>query len=186
MKSYSTNRQQYSKIDIKHLTKQNINCSVTPGSSLEPLLFTLYINNLPSVSLFSSTLFAYNTFLSIWLPKTYTILKKVNSELKFVHDCLRNDKLSLNYSKTFYLIFNKPRHISVNSKFSIHMNQSKIEKVIQLNIWDCKLTTNYTDFLMLNIYPCSWLILVVCCIKFKILIQNKYLLCYIIVLRALA
>ena len=43
-------------------------------------------------------------------------------------DWLQNNKLSLNYSKTCYLLFSKHSHISVNSKFSVHMNHSKIEK----------------------------------------------------------
>ena len=54
--------------------------------------------------------------------------KRVNSELKLIDDWLQNSKLSLNYSKTCYLLFSKHPHISFNSKFSVHMNHSKIEK----------------------------------------------------------
>ena len=57
-----------------------------------------------------------------------TLEKRVNSKLKLIDDWLQNNKLSLNYSKTCYLLFSKHPHISVNSKFSIHMNYSKIEK----------------------------------------------------------
>ena len=57
-----------------------------------------------------------------------TIEKSVNSEVKFIDDWLQNNKLSLNYSKTCYLIFSKHPHISVNFRFSVHMNDSKIEK----------------------------------------------------------
>ena len=57
-----------------------------------------------------------------------TLVKRVNSELKLIDDWLQNNKLSLNYSKTYYLLFSKHLHISVNSKFSVHMNHCKIEK----------------------------------------------------------
>ena len=57
-----------------------------------------------------------------------TLVKRVNSELKLINDWLQNNKLSLNYSKTCYLSFSKHPHISVNSKFSVRMNLSKIEK----------------------------------------------------------
>ena len=57
-----------------------------------------------------------------------TLEKRVNSELKLIDDWLQNNKLSLNYSKTCYLLFSKHLHILVNSKFSVYMNHSKIEK----------------------------------------------------------
>ena len=142
MKSYLTNRQQYIKIGNKHSMNQNIYCGVRQGSLLGPLLFILYINDLPSVSLFSSTLFADDTLLSIAEKNLDTLEKRVNSELKLIDDWLQNNKLSLNYSKTCYLLFTKHPHISVNSKFSVHMNHSKIEKSNQLNISDYLLTTN--------------------------------------------
>ena len=52
MKSYLTNRKQYTKIGNKHSTKQNINCGVPQGSSLGSLLFILYINNLLQLQFF--------------------------------------------------------------------------------------------------------------------------------------
>ena len=128
MKSYVTNRQQYTKIGNKHSTKQNINCGVLQGSSLGPLLFILYINDLPSALLFSSTFFGDDTLLSMADKNLDTLEKRVNSDLKLIDDWLQNNKLSLNYSKTCYLLFSKHHHISVNSKFSVHMNHSKIEK----------------------------------------------------------
>ena len=57
-----------------------------------------------------------------------TLEKRVNTELKLKDDWLQNNKLSLKYSKTCYLLFSKHPHILVNSKFSVHMNHSKIKK----------------------------------------------------------
>ena len=128
MKSHLTNRQQYTKIGNKHSTKQNINSGVPHGSLLGPFLFILYINDLPSASLFSLTLFADDTLLSMADKSLGTLEKRVNSELKLIDDWLQLNKLSLNYFKTCYLIFSKHPHILVNSEFSVHMNHSKIEK----------------------------------------------------------
>ena len=166
MKSYLTNRQQYTKIGNKHSTKQNINCSVPQGSSLGPLLFILYINDLPSASLFSSTLFADDTLLSMADKNLYTLEKRVNSELKLIDDWLQNNKLSLNYSKTCYLLFSKHPHTSVNSKFSVYMNHSKIKKsnsfkYLGLMIDDKLHWSAHAQYLSLQLAKC-------CCMLYQV------------------
>ena len=79
-------------------------------------------------SLFSSTLFVDDTLLFMADKNLDTLKKRVNSELKLIDDWLQNNKLSLNQSKPCWLLFSKHPHFSVNSKFSVHMNISKIEK----------------------------------------------------------
>ena len=61
MKSYLTNRVQYTKIGNSKSKQLKIDCGVPQGSSLDPLLFMLYVNDLPQVSEFSTTLFADDT-----------------------------------------------------------------------------------------------------------------------------
>ena len=41
---------------------------------------------------------------------------------------ITNYHLTINYSKTCYLLFSKHPHTSVNSKFSVPMNHSKVER----------------------------------------------------------
>ena len=63
MESYLTNRYQYTKIGDSKSRKQLIDCGVPQGSSLGPLLFLLYVNDLPQMSQLSTTLFADDTLL---------------------------------------------------------------------------------------------------------------------------
>ena len=56
-----------------------------------------------------------------------TLEKKINSELKLKDDWLQNNELLLNCSKTSCLLFNKHPHVSINSKFSIHIDQTKFK-----------------------------------------------------------
>jgi len=74
---------------------------VPQGSSLEPLLFALYVNGLPKASGFNSSLFADDTVLSISSGNCIELKKLVSTELQKVDEWIRFSKLSLNYSKLF-------------------------------------------------------------------------------------
>ena len=63
MESYRTNRYQCTKIGDSKSRKQFIDCGVPQGSSLGPLLFLLYVNDLTQMSQLSTTLFADDTLL---------------------------------------------------------------------------------------------------------------------------
>ena len=76
MKSYFNNRYQYTKISKSKSTLRKIKCGVPQGLSLDPLLFILYINDLPLASEFSTTLFSDDTYSYF----TYHIITYSNSK----------------------------------------------------------------------------------------------------------
>jgi len=77
---------------------------VPQGSSFGPLLFALYVKDLQNASAFNSTLFADDTVLSISNGSCIELQKFFDAELQKVDEWMRFNKLSLNYSKPFYML----------------------------------------------------------------------------------
>ena len=128
MKSYFNNRYQYTKIFKSKSTLRKIKCGVPQGSSLGPLLFILYINDLPLASEFSTTLFADDTYLTLSHNNLFELEKKVNIQMHHIDNWMCQNKLSLNYSKTTYLLFNKHLPSSVNTNFKVLINNIQIDR----------------------------------------------------------
>ena len=83
---------------------------VSQGSILGPLLFILYINDLAGVSekLFT-ILFADDTTILIEGTQVNSMITALNSELAKLTDWLKANKLSINVSKTHYMVFHRSR-----------------------------------------------------------------------------
>jgi ribonuclease P/MRP protein subunit RPP40 len=112
IKSYLSNRQQFCTINGYSSAKQYINCGVPQGSILGPLLFLIYINDLPNFSSsITSLLFADDSNLFASGPDLSTLQLQINIELPKLSSWLKANRLSLNISKTHAMIFG-PRNDS--------------------------------------------------------------------------
>ena len=69
-----------------------------------PLLFSIYINDLPKASNFETRLFADDTALLLTDFDLKPLNHRVNAELSQVKLWLNANELTLNYSKTNYLL----------------------------------------------------------------------------------
>ena len=107
--SYLSDRSQFVSINGHNSTKMEISCGVPQGSVLGPLLFLIYINDLPNVSNKIKTyLFADDTNIYLESETISELVQIVNKELKLVKKWIDANLLSLNISKTNYIIFHSP------------------------------------------------------------------------------
>lgn len=134
LKSYLTNRQQSVGIeDIKSSFKQ-IKCGVPQGSNLGPLLFLIYINDLPN-TLNSSfpIMYADDTNIFSAGSNINEIENNLNRDLASLELWLRANKLTLNLNKTYSIFF------TLNNSNKTYKPTVKINNVIL----ECVTTTNF-------------------------------------------
>ena len=80
---------------------------IPQGSVLGPLLFLLYINDLPNASNFFTKLFADDTVLTLSGNSIQELNKQVNLEIKKIYDWLVANRLTLNTGKSKFMIITK-------------------------------------------------------------------------------
>ena len=106
VKSYLSERLQFIQFNQTSSSKRQIHCGVPQGSILGPLLFILYINDLPfASSLTESLLFADDTGIFYSHRDQDDLISVLNEELIKIDSWMRSNKLSVNIKKTNYVVF---------------------------------------------------------------------------------
>ena len=125
--SYLTNRTQYVSINNTNSDTQHITCGVPQGSVLGPLLFLLYINDLPNISYqFELFLFADDTNIYFEANNLDKIQEFMNKGLKLLREWLIANRLALNVSKTNFTNFSPPNKPCIN--ITLLTNKKAIEQ----------------------------------------------------------
>ena len=103
--NYLTNRQQYASLAGVESSRQTVVCGVPQGSSLRPLLFLIYINDIPNCSeKLSFRIFADDTNIFASSPNATQLETLINQELLMVKEWCDTNRLSINFKKTNYMI----------------------------------------------------------------------------------
>ena len=127
-RSYLTDRKQYVYLSGVNSEVKSISCGVPQGSVLGPLLFLLYINDLPNISKkLKFFLFADDTNIYFESDNPTDLEKIMNKELGKLFEWLCLNRLSLNISKTNFIIFQSKNKPKVN--VTILINKKAIEEV---------------------------------------------------------
>lgn len=136
-KSYLTSRMQYVEINDYQSKSMAISTGVPQGSILGPLLFLIFMNDIPSSSqAFNFLLYADDTTLlstvdcNLGLNASENI---INRELSKIYTWLICNKLTLNISKTKFMIFDRRNRIPPTGIPKLCIDKNQIERVNNFN-----------------------------------------------------
>ena len=102
--NYLSEREQFVTINGVDSDIVRIVCGVPQGSVLGPLLFLLYINDLPNATEFLTLLFADDTTFQYSGVNLDLLFEKANSELDKAAIWFKANKLTLNVKKTKFML----------------------------------------------------------------------------------
>ena len=114
--SYLSDRQQKSVVNGELSGARAVTCGVPQGSLIGPLLFLIYINDLPNcLSKALPRMCADDTSISIAASSLPELESALNTELAYLHEWLNVNKLSLNIAKNELMLIGSRQRLSATT-----------------------------------------------------------------------
>ncbi|GFU74094.1 probable RNA-directed DNA polymerase from transposon X-element [Trichonephila clavipes] len=107
--SYNSNRSYQVRVKDTLSTTNFINCGVAQGSLLGPLLFNLYINDIPEYTLTKLNMYADDTAVHTTFKRISSVTFALNKHLKLLEKYYDRWKISINVEKSAAVLFTKKK-----------------------------------------------------------------------------
>ena len=118
--SYLSDRQQKCIVNAELSGSRAVTCGVPQGSLIGPLLFLIYINDLPNcLTKALPRMYADDTSISIAASSLSELELALNAELANLHEWLNVNKLSLNIAKTEFMLTGSRQRLATTIDHSL-------------------------------------------------------------------
>ncbi|GFT18624.1 probable RNA-directed DNA polymerase from transposon BS [Trichonephila clavipes] len=107
--SYLTNRKYKVRVNDTLSITHRVNIGVTQGSLLGPVLFNIYVNDIPSHPRTMINLYADDTAISATYKNTKSVTIALNKHLALLEKYFNDWKIKINVDKTVAVLFTKAR-----------------------------------------------------------------------------
>eukprot|EP00914_Ancora_sagittata_P002405 GHVO01005317.1.p1 GENE.GHVO01005317.1~~GHVO01005317.1.p1 ORF type:complete len:374 (+),score=-11.49 GHVO01005317.1:285-1406(+) len=144
LKSYLSNRKQSVKFKSKISSVLPVTCGVPQGSILGPLLFLIYINDLPNSLKFAKPImYADDTNIFYSGKDINEMMNTFNTDLTSLTEYLKCNRLSLNVSKTHSMLFTLNTALQ-NRTLSLMIDGAVIDTIKCTTFLGVKIDNNLT------------------------------------------
>ena len=142
--NYLNNRTQITKINDINSDSMPIKCGVPQGSILGPLLFTIFINDLPdTIKHCNVTLYADDTALIVAGKTSDEIQNYLKKDLVNTKKWLDDSKLSLNVNKTKSMLIGTNQRLAKTTPLALKIDNKPIEQVHAFKYLGLWIDSNY-------------------------------------------
>ena len=129
--SYLSDRTQRCNVNGNQSSASTVTCGLPQGSSLVPLLFSMYINDLPNCLRYAALkMFADDTTITLSAITVADLKLAVTSELNNLTCWPRPNRLSLNVAKTELMVIGSRQRLNAQcEEIDISIDDKKIKRV---------------------------------------------------------